>query len=221
MPALSPALEAEVERHWQAACRERTLFNGHGVLRRADLAGADRRAIGRSIAARWRRCATMRCAKPCGSAAWPCAGCCAAADGVVVGRRQAEAIYEAGLWQLPPAGSVDSGAAEPGGASWRRALLAELAEELGLPADEREPDGAALPGAASERRARSWDPDGHGAGRRRGGGGASGGGNREYDRLLIAPDDAVQARVAAEGGRLVTSAHAFLARLNRAGPGAS
>ena len=32
------------------------------------------------------------------------------AGGVVVGRRHRAAIYQAGMWQLPPAGSVDAAA---------------------------------------------------------------------------------------------------------------
>ncbi len=212
MPALSPALDAEVERHWQAACRERALFNGTVFC-------AERLAPER-IDGHWteyRRCVAqlrdhgLRAALAIRSLAVCGVLCCR--DGVVVGRRQAEAIYEPGLWQLPPAGSVDSGAAEPGGASWRRALLAELSEELGLPADSvrrmvplclvQHPSGVLDLGiridtALSGEKVQAA----HQAG-----------GNREYDRLLIAPADAVQAGVAAAGGQLVTSAHAFLARL--------
>lgn len=57
-------------------------------------------------------------------------------DGVVFGRRPADAVYQAGQWQLPPAGSVDDGAARADGSvDVRHAILAELAEELGLGPD--------------------------------------------------------------------------------------
>jgi hypothetical protein len=56
-------------------------------------------------------------------------------DGVVFGRRPAGAVYQAGEWQLPPAGSVDMGAARPEGkVDLVAQLLTELEEELGLPA---------------------------------------------------------------------------------------
>ena len=55
------------------------------------------------------------------------------ADGVVVGRRHPGAIYQAGMWQLPPAGSVDAGAVgRDGVVDLRHQLLDELREELGL-----------------------------------------------------------------------------------------
>jgi 8-oxo-dGTP pyrophosphatase MutT (NUDIX family) len=58
--------------------------------------------------------------------------CCR--DGVVLGRRPADAVYQPSMWQLPPAGSVDAGAARPDG--WLDLygqLFRELHEELGLP----------------------------------------------------------------------------------------
>ncbi len=66
-------------------------------------------------------------------------------DGVVFGRRPARAVYQAGEWQLPPAGTVDGHAARPvgapiGGVDVLSTLLAELQEELGLaPGDIRNP----------------------------------------------------------------------------------
>ena len=54
----------------------------------------------------------------------------------MVGRRHHAAIYQAGMWQLPPAGSVDAGAVGADGVvDLRRQLLSELQEELGLSAD--------------------------------------------------------------------------------------
>ncbi len=59
--------------------------------------------------------------------------CCR--DGVVLGRRDAGSVYQPGLWQLPPAGSVDRGADRGGTADLHAALMAELEEELGLGPD--------------------------------------------------------------------------------------
>jgi hypothetical protein len=57
------------------------------------------------------------------------------ADGVVIGRRHRGAVYQAGMWQLPPAGSVDAGSVDADGAiDLRRQLLGELQEEMGLSA---------------------------------------------------------------------------------------
>jgi hypothetical protein len=59
------------------------------------------------------------------------------ADGVTVGRRHPAAIYQPGMWQLPPAGSVDPGAIGADGmADLCAQVLAELAEELGVLADQ-------------------------------------------------------------------------------------
>jgi hypothetical protein len=58
--------------------------------------------------------------------------------GVAIGRRPAAAIYQPGMWQLCPAGSVDAGARRPGGTmdygimDYRAQLRTELREELGL-----------------------------------------------------------------------------------------
>lgn len=58
-------------------------------------------------------------------------------DGVVFGRRLRRAIYQAGEWQLPPAGNVDSNAARPDGrVDVVAMLLQELGEELGIAADD-------------------------------------------------------------------------------------
>jgi hypothetical protein len=58
------------------------------------------------------------------------------ADGVAVGRRPAAAIYQPGMWQLPPAGSVDNNAlGADGRIDLATQIVAELNEELGLPAE--------------------------------------------------------------------------------------
>ena len=57
-------------------------------------------------------------------------------DGVIFGRRPQGAIYQAGEWQLPPAGSVDPGALrEDGRIDIVAQLLTELHEELGMAPD--------------------------------------------------------------------------------------
>ncbi|MBY0336459.1 MAG: NUDIX domain-containing protein [Acetobacteraceae bacterium] len=58
------------------------------------------------------------------------------ADGILFGRRQAGATYEAGLWQMPPAGSVDAGALRDGLLDVEGMIRAELREEVGLAREE-------------------------------------------------------------------------------------
>ncbi len=56
-------------------------------------------------------------------------------DGVLFGRRPTRSVYQAGEWQLPPAGSVDLTAArDDGRVDVAAMVLHELAEELGLDA---------------------------------------------------------------------------------------
>ena len=55
------------------------------------------------------------------------------AAGIAIGRRPAAAIYQPGMWQCPPAGSVDSHAvAADGTVDLAEQMLRELDEELGL-----------------------------------------------------------------------------------------
>jgi 8-oxo-dGTP pyrophosphatase MutT (NUDIX family) len=217
MPPLAPELDAVVERHWREASRERALFNGQVFC--ADRIGPQvieghwteyRRAVAQMADPGLRDVLRIRSLAVC--------GVLRCRDGVAVGRRERASVYQAGLWQLPPAGSVDAGAAEPGGASWRRALLGELREELGIGEAGitelrplclvQHPSGVldlgieivtALSGAEVLEAHR-------------------GSGNREYEKLLVVDAAEAAARVAAEGGRLVESAFAFL---NRIGAGAS
>jgi hypothetical protein len=141
MPDLPPSLDSEVERLWRIACA-RVAAGGAGALFNGRVFSADAIApdaiIGhltefRRIVAQMERtelyeelavrplavCGVLRCA-----------------DGVVFGRRHAGAIYQADMWQLPPAGSVDAHAvAADGLVTLDRQLLAELREELGLTPD--------------------------------------------------------------------------------------
>jgi hypothetical protein len=54
---------------------------------------------------------------------------------LVLGRRSRKSIFQSSIWQLPPAGCLDDKAIILGGEiDWRRQLLSELVEELGMPA---------------------------------------------------------------------------------------
>ena len=53
-------------------------------------------------------------------------------DGFVFGRRTGRAPYEAGLWQMPPAGAVDPNAIRDAVVDLRAQIAIELEEELGL-----------------------------------------------------------------------------------------
>jgi hypothetical protein len=136
MPPLPPALDAEVERLWTAAQRRLSgrLFNGrvfsadvitphlvcgHWTEFRRIVAQMDRHDLFPLLGLR----------------SLAVGGVVACPDGVVFGRRPVDAVYQAGEWQLPPAGSVDGSAAGPeGSVDVRRQFYGELREELGLDA---------------------------------------------------------------------------------------
>ena len=214
MPALSPALDAVVERHWAAACARRPLFNGRVFS--ADVIEPDvilghwteyRRVVAQMADTGLCAALGVRSLAVCGVVCGP--------DGVAVGRREARSAYQQGLWQMPPAGSVDlsaseGGTAESGGASWRVALNAELREEMGMGAEHvlgmrplcvvEHPTGVLDLGVRIDTglgreallRCHAEAPD------------------QEYDRMLVVPPGEMAARVAAEGGVLVPSAAPFL-----------
>lgn len=139
MPDMPAPLEQEVERLWRAAAERvadggagrmfngrvftadainPALITGHLTEYRRVVAQMERPALFAELGVRpLAVCGVLRCA-----------------DGLVVGRRHPAAIYEPGMWQLPPAGSVDAGAQTADGRlDLRRQLLDELLEELGLP----------------------------------------------------------------------------------------
>jgi hypothetical protein len=137
MPPLPPALDAEVERLWGAAQRRLggRLFNGrvfsadvitpqlvcgHWTEFRRIVAQMDRPGLHPLLGLR----------------SLAVGGVVICPDGVVFGRRPADAVYQAGEWQLPPAGSVDASVAGPeGSVDVLRQFFGELREELGLEAD--------------------------------------------------------------------------------------
>lgn len=211
MAPLPPSLDSVVERHWAAACARRPLFNGRVFS--ADVIGAGvieghwteyRRVVAQMADVALRAVLGVRSLAVCGVICGP--------DGVAVGRREARSAYQQGLWQMPPAGSVDqgSGDGDGDGASWRMALMAELREEMGMGAEHvlglrllcvvEHPTGVLDLGVRIDTgldrdallRCHAAAPD------------------QEYDRMMVVPPGEMAARVAAEGGVLVPSAMPFL-----------
>lgn len=135
MPALPAALEAEIDRLWAVAQARMAgkLFNGR--VFNADTLAADR------LSGHWTECRRIvaQMERPelfahLGQRPLAVNGIVQGPGGVVFGQRAAGAVYQPGQWQLPPAGSVDAGAARPDGTvDPLAALIAELREELGLP----------------------------------------------------------------------------------------
>lgn len=138
MPPLPPALEARIDAIWaQAAARVEA--GGAGRLFNGQVFSIDTIAPGRITGhmTEYRRLVAqvedhalfpdlgIRSLAACGVL------CCS--GGVVIGRRPASAIYQPGMWQLCPAGSVDAGARRANGTmDYRAQLQTELREELGL-----------------------------------------------------------------------------------------
>jgi hypothetical protein len=136
------------------------------------------------------------------------------ADGVLVGRRPAAAIYQPGLWQLPPAGSVDAGAMRPDGTmDVRGQLLTELREEIGLTAADVsvphplclvEHDGSHVSDLGMAVSTPQRGAAVLAAHRARG--------NGEYDPLLVVPFNDIAGFVERAGDALVPPAREFLCR---------
>jgi len=223
LPALTPALEAEIDALWQAA-QARTggvLFNGpvfsvdaitphllsgHLTEFRRIVAQMERPELHDALLVRpLAVCGVLICV-----------------DGVVMGRRPARAVYQASMWQLPPAGSVDTGALRAAG--WldlQFQLFTELREELGLPREsitELRPlslvehpgshvlDLGFLLRTSLEGRAVLAAHAGFG--------------NAEYQDLHVVPLDALPTRLGALGESLAPSARVFLRQLGLLdGPG--
>lgn len=217
MPALPPALEAEIEGLWQSA-QARTggvLFNGRVFS--ADRIGPTRLdghlTEFRRIVAQMDRPALF---EVLGLRPLAVCGVVLCRDGVVLGRRHPRMVYQAGMWQLPPAGSVDAGAvAGDGSVDLHGQVLAELHEELGLPAASVavmrpiclvEHAGSHVLDLGYEMRT-ALDATSVLA-LREGAIHAA-----EYDPLEVVPLAALSARVAALGEELVPTGRIFLRRL--------
>jgi hypothetical protein len=220
MPDLPAALDATVEALWRQAAA-RVAAGGAGRLFNGRVFSADRitpDAITGHLTEFRRIVAQMERPDLFGDLALRPLAVCGVLrcnGGVAIGRRPAAAIYQPGMWQLPPAGSVDAGAVGPDGSvDLARQVLAEAAEEIGLPADalasprplcvvehpgshvsdvglllETPLDAAAV--LAAHRAA----------------------GNGEYDPLRIVAEADLPDVVVAIGARLVPPARVFLARL--------
>jgi 8-oxo-dGTP pyrophosphatase MutT (NUDIX family) len=220
MPELPPELDAAVEQLWRAACARAEaggagrLFNGrvfsadrlgpheitgHMTEFRRIVAQMDDPAMYAALGLRpFAVCGVLRCA-----------------GGVVIGRRHRDAVYQPGMWQLPPAGSVDAGALRPDGRlDFVGALMAELAEELGLqPAQVDTPRPLCIvehPGSHvcdfGLALNTGLDADAVLAAHRSSG-------NTEYDPLLVVPDADMPGFVEDAGRLLVPPAREFLKRL--------
>ena len=212
MPPLVPELDAVVERHWQAACARHLLFNGQVFCAdRYDAAVLEghwteyRRVVAQMADPALRALLRVRSLAVCGAL------CCR--DGIVVGRREAGSVYQPGLWQLPPAGSVDRGAARDGGADLHAALMTELREELGMSEDDvatirpaclvEHPSGVLDLGMQVTTRLSG--PAVLAAHKARG--------NGEYAELAVVPAPDLTRWIAERGGEAAPTLHALLRRL--------
>ncbi len=141
-------------------------------------------------------------------------------DGIVFGQRSADAVYQAGMWQCPPAGSVEQRCGEDDQVDLRGQLLAEFEEELGL---ARQSAGSITPLAAVEHPGTHVVDVGFGIETIVPGSGIvdaqrSAPGSHEYARIVVVAAGQLQQRLENWAGALVPSARLFLADLfKRAG----
>ena len=220
MAELSPELDAAVERLWCSAC-DRAEAGGAGRLFNGPVFSADhftpheitghmtefRRVVAQMHDPSMFAALGLRQFAVCGVLL--CKG------GLLIGRRNRDAVYQPGLWQLPPAGSVDGSALRPDGTiDVRAALLAELIEELGLPADAVD---APRPLCVVEHPGSHvcdlglalhtpLDAEAVLAAHR-------GAGNSEYDPLLVVPEAELPAFLARLDDEIVPPAREFMKRL--------
>ena len=214
---LPPDLDTRISNLWAAVSAEHALFNGRVFSvdevtpdRIAGHWSEYRRIVAQMQDATLRSAVNVRNLAVCGVLVGP--------DGVLLGRRIATALYQPGMWQLPPAGSVDGGAAIPGGADLHRALMLELQEELGLGPEavqgfhplcliEHPDSGVCDLGIALSTHLTHADLLAAHKAR----------GNDEYDTLISAPSDQLLERVAIQGGELAPPVPRFLHALQVAG----
>ena len=139
MPALSATLEARIEALWIHAAA-RVAASGAGQLFNGRIFSIDTIAPNRITGhlTEYRRMVATQAEDHAlfaelGVRSLAACGVLRCPDGVVIGRRLRGAVYQPGMWQLCPAGSVDAGARRPDGTmDFRGQLLTELREELGL-----------------------------------------------------------------------------------------
>jgi 8-oxo-dGTP pyrophosphatase MutT (NUDIX family) len=214
MPNLPLRLDREVERLWQQAqvVSNGALFNGR-VFTADDLNA--RQMLGHWTEYR-RVVAQMQCPelfdelrlRPCATG-----GLLTCPDGVLFGQRPRNAIYQPGLWQLPPAGSIDPSAArEDGTIDLLANIFMELSEEIGLdsaaiirtkllclaehPGSHVLDIGIALHTQMGEEALRETHAMS---------------GNEEYASITIIPIDTLGCRITEIGSSLTPQALAFLA----------
>jgi hypothetical protein len=219
MPELPPDTEAAVELLWQAASR-RAAAGGAGLLFNGLVFSADTitpHVVTGHLTEFRRSVAQMENPEmfaALGVRSFAVCGVLRCADGVVVGRRHRGAIYQAGMWQLAPAGSVDAGAVGADGVvDLRHQLLDELQEELGLSPDMvGEPRPLCIvehPGSHVSDLGLALSTDltaeavlaAHRAG-----------GNAEYQEMRVVPESQLAAFLAEVGEALVPPAWEFLIR---------
>jgi hypothetical protein len=138
MPPLEAALEARIDALW-AAASARVAAGGAGQLFNGRVFSIDsitpERITGHLT--EYRRLVAQvedhTLFSGLGIRSLAACGVLSCSGGVVIGRRPAAAIYQAGMWQLCPAGSVDGGAARADGTmDYRAQLQTEVQEELGI-----------------------------------------------------------------------------------------
>ena len=141
MPSLPATLDAAVERLWQRAC-VRVEAGGAGRMFNGRVFSIDRidhHRIEGHLTEYRRLVAQMEdhaLFSVLGVRSLSVCGVLRCADGVAIGRRPVAAIYQPDMWQLAPAGSVDSnGIGSDGIVNLGAQALRELEEELGLPAE--------------------------------------------------------------------------------------
>ncbi len=215
MPELPAAIEAEVAALWDAAQRRAggRLFNGRVFS--ADLITPVR------IDGHWTefRRSVAQMQRPAlfaalGVRSLAINGVIAGTDFVVFGRRPDDAVYQPGEWQLPPAGSIDPSAEDAAGRiDPLRQVHAELAEELGMPADSVAGARALAivehPGSHVCDLGMALRTDWTEAAIRAA---HAGHGNGEYTALEMVPHAGLTAFLARHAGRVTGQAPAFLAR---------
>lgn len=138
MPDLPPPIEAEIDAIWrmEQARLGNVLFNGRvfsGDVITPELVTGHWTEY-RRIVAQLRRPELYEAIRIRPLAV---GGIIHSPDGFIFGRRQPKAVYQAGEWQLPPAGNVDPTCEGPNGeVNVTAMLLTELGEELGLTPDQ-------------------------------------------------------------------------------------